>query len=471
MIPVRTYDGQRVAVLGLGRSGLATVAALRAGGADVSAWDDNESNREKAEAAGIELDDPGRRDWGDIAALVLSPGIPLTHPKPHRLVDLARSVDVPVIGDVELFAGEVNALPEDQRPKIIGITGTNGKSTTTALIGHILKASGRDVRVGGNIGDAILGLAPPKPGAIFVVELSSYQLDLAHSLRCDLAIFLNISPDHLDRHGDMAGYVAAKTRIFNNQRPGDTVVIGVDDEHSSALCTKLMAANGRSIVPISSGRALSRGVYAIGGELYDGLDAHSGTVMQMADAPALPGRHNGQNAAAAYAAVRALGLDGRKIAAAIKTFPGLPHRLERVGQRGDILYVNDSKATNGEAAAQALGCYDDIYWIVGGEAKSDGIGGLEKFYPRIAKAYLIGDAAPAFAKVMGDKLAHTDAKTLEAAVDLASRDAASGGRKAPVILLSPACASFDQFRSYEHRGDMFRIFVQARLGQTSRGDA
>ncbi|MEE2566055.1 UDP-N-acetylmuramoyl-L-alanine--D-glutamate ligase [Hyphobacterium marinum] len=471
MIPVRSFAGQHVAVFGLGRTGIATVKALLAGGATVSAWDENEDSRKSAEAAGIETEDLGRRDWGDVAALVLSPGIPLTHPKPHRMVELARAVGARVIGDIELFARELNALADDERPKVIGITGTNGKSTTTALIGHILKRCGRDARVGGNIGEAVLGLEPPRRGAIYVLELSSYQLDLTETLGCDVAMLLNIAPDHLDRHGDLDGYIAAKKRIFANQVKGNTAIVGVDDPHAQKICSAMMAANGRSVVPISSGRTLSRGVYAVGGKLHDSLSGHAEAVMDMATAPALPGRHNSQNAAAAYAAVRALGLEPRQIAAAIKSFPGLPHRLERAGERGNILYVNDSKATNADAAAQALGCYDDIYWIVGGQAKSDGIGALAPFFPRIAKAYLIGEAADAFAKTMGDAVAHETAGTLEAAVDLASRDAAAGGRKNPVILLSPACASFDQFKNYEHRGDMFKIYVKARIGEAREGAA
>lgn len=471
MIPARSFAGQHVVVFGLGRTGIATVRALLAGGASVTAWDENPDSRASAAEAGIRTEDPGRRDWGDVAALVLSPGIPLTHPKPHRMVDLSRAVGAPVIGDIELFAREINALPADDRPKVIGITGTNGKSTTTALIGHILKRCGRDVRVGGNIGDAVLGLDPPRRGTVFVLELSSFQLDLTESLHCDIAIFLNIAPDHLDRHGSMDGYIAAKKRIFANQVKGDTAIIGVDDPHSRKICSAMMAANGRKLVPISSGRTLSRGVYAVGGELYDGTNGHSEAVLDLSAAAALPGRHNSQNAAAAFAAVRALGVEPRQIAAAIRSFPGLPHRLERVGTRGNIVYINDSKATNADAAAQALACYDDIYWIVGGQAKSDGIGALAPFFPRIAKAYLIGEAADAFGKTLGDAVAHEVAGTLEAAVDLASRDAASGGRPSPVILLSPACASFDQFKNYEHRGDMFKVYVLSRIGQSREGAA
>lgn len=471
MIPVREFEGRSVAVFGLGRTGIAAAKALAAGGANVLAWDDNAETREAAKKAGVELEDLGRRDWGDIAALVLSPGIPLTHPAPHRMVEFARNVGAEVVGDMELFARTVNALPAGERPQIVGITGTNGKSTTTALIGHILKKAGRETHVGGNIGEAVLGLPAPRPGSVYVLELSSYQLDLVSSLKLDVSVFLNLTPDHIDRHGDMAGYLAAKKRIFLNQAGGDTAVIGVDDDHTRGACSGLMAGGAMSVVPVSSGRALSKGMYALGGKIYDATNGHTETVADLTKAPALPGRHNAQNAAAAFAAVRALGVDARTAAAALKSFPGLPHRAERVGERDGILFVNDSKATNADSAAQALGCWQSIYWIVGGQQKEGGIEPLRPFFPRIAKAYLIGEAQDAFARTLGNAVAHEKADTLENALDLAMRDAAAGKRENPVILLSPACASFDQFKSYEHRGDMFRTLVKNRLSGPERGAA
>lgn len=470
MIPVTAYRGRRVAVFGLGRTGIAAARALLAGGASVSAWDDNEASREAAIAAGLELDDLNRRDWGDIAALVLSPGIPLTHPAPHRLVGLARAVGAPVIGDMELFASAIADTPD---VTVVGITGTNGKSTTTALIGHILKSAGRDVRVGGNIGEAVLGLQPPRPGAIYVLELSSYQLDLIESLRCQVAVFLNLTPDHIDRHGDMAGYLAAKERIFANQQAGDTAVIGVDDEYTSGVCARQKARTGLNVIPVSSQRLVSFGVYALAGRLHDDLEKKSGvkTVMELARAAALPGAHNAQNAAAAYAAVRALGVSVSDAVSGITSFPGLPHRQERVGEAGSLLFVNDSKATNAEAAAQALGCYHDIFWIAGGQAKAGGIESLKTYFRRIRKAYLIGQDAGMLATQLGTSVPHVIAGTLDQAVKLAAMDAADSGLRRPVILLSPACASFDQFKSYEHRGDTFRQLVTDLLARATKGDA
>ncbi|HAQ34654.1 MAG: UDP-N-acetylmuramoyl-L-alanine--D-glutamate ligase [Maricaulis sp.] len=471
MFPVRDFEGRNVAVFGLGRTGIAAAKALAAGGAHVLAWDENEDTRAAAEKAGIALEDLGRRDWGDIAALALSPGVPLTHPSPHRMVEFARTVGAEVIGDMELFARTINTLPEAERPSVVGITGTNGKSTTTALVGHILKKAGRDVHVGGNIGDAVLGLPAPRPGAVYVLELSSYQLDLTHSLTCDVAILLNLSPDHLDRHGDMDGYLKAKKRIFANQAASHTAIIGVDDDYTRGVCTALMSAGPMKVVPVSSGRALSRGVYALGGKVHDATQGHAELGADLSASPALPGRHNGQNAAAAFAAARALGVNARTIAQAMKSFPGLPHRAERVGQKDGIVIVNDSKATNADSTAQALGCYQTIYWIAGGQAKAGGIEPLRPYFPRIAKAYLIGEAQDAFARTLGKDVAYDKAGTLENALDLALRDAAEGGRDNPVILLSPACASFDQFKSYEHRGDVFRALVQNRLSGPERGAA
>ena len=469
MIPVHAYKGRRVAVFGLGRTGIAAARALAAGGAEVSAWDDNETAREAAITAGLELDDLNRRDWGDMAALVLSPGIPLTHPAPHRMVGLAQAVGAPVIGDMELFAQAIADVPG---VTVIGITGTNGKSTTTALIGHILKAVGKDVHVGGNIGEAVLTLAPPRPGAVYVLELSSYQLDLTHSLRCQIALFLNLTPDHIDRHGDMEGYLAAKTRIFANQAPDDLAIVGVDDTPSASLCTRLKAEHGRKVIPVSSQRLVGYGVYALAGKLYDDTGGGGARmVMDLVRAPALPGQHNAQNAAAAYAAVRQLGISVTDAVAGIASFPGLPHRQERVGEAGSLLFINDSKATNAEAAAQALGCYHDIFWIAGGQAKKGGIESLAPFFRRIRKAYLIGQDAGLLQKQLGRSVDSEISGTLETALQHAAADAADSGLRRPVVLLSPACASFDQFKSYEHRGDVFRQAVKDLLKRAMEGSA
>lgn len=462
MIPIHAYEGRRVAVFGLGRSGITTAKALEAGGAVVSCWDDSDASRDRAVAEGLTLDDLNRRDWGDIAALILSPGIPLTHPKPHRVVELATAVGAPVIGDVELFAMALAALPEKRRPKVIGITGTNGKSTTTALIGHILRATGRNVVVGGNIGDAILGQAPPRAGGYYVLELSSYQLDLTHTLACDVAVFLNITPDHIDRHGDFDGYFRAKKRLFDMQQPGGIAVVGIDDGPTSAFYSTLRKARREGeVIAISAGRVFAHGVYALGDRVYDALDGASHPVVDLTRVPTLPGRHNAQNAAAALAAVRAIGVSGRAAAEAMASFPGLAHRQERVATIGGITYINDSKATNAEAAVQALGCYDRIRWIVGGRAKAGGLGAAKPQFHRVEKAYLIGEAADGFAAELDGVLACEQCGDLAGAIAAATRDAQASGETGEIVLLSPAAASFDQFTSFEARGDRFRELVNA----------
>lgn len=302
MIPIPEYAGREVAVFGLARSGLSAAKALLAGGAQVFAWDDMEVARTRAEAEGVPVRDINTRDWRSFAALVLAPGVPLNFPKPHRVVELARAVGVPVVSDVELFARAVAARPAHARPKIVAVTGTNGKSTTSALIAHCLASSGRDVRLGGNIGRAVLDLEPLHAGAIYVLELSSFQLELIESLRADVAVFLNFAPDHLDRHGTLARYFEAKRRIFRNQGAGDWAVLGVDCAETSALVTKLTAEGARKVAAVSNRQALGRGVSVLGGKLYDALEQAGEPVLDLAQAQALPGLHNGQNAAAAYAA-------------------------------------------------------------------------------------------------------------------------------------------------------------------------
>ena len=469
MIPITEFTGRDVAVFGLARTGLAAARALTAGGARVHAWDDNEAARAKAEAAGVPVSDINNRDWRSFAALILSPGVPLTLPEPHRVVTLADAVGVPVLGDIELFARAVNALPATQRPKLIGITGTNGKSTTSALIAHILREAGKDVRLGGNIGECVLDLAPLHAGAFYVIELSSFQLDLTQTLRLDVAVWLNTTPDHLDRHGDMVHYVASKRQVFANQGTADWAIIGVDDEYCAAVCTELTRAAAQHVAPISAGQVLGRGVSALDAKIIDALNGRSGVVADLSHAPALAGRHNAQNAAAAYAATRALGVDARIIAQAFTTFAGLPHRLERVATVQGVRFVNDSKATNANATVQALAVYPRIYWIAGGVAKDGGIDELARFFPRVARAYLIGQAAGEFSDTLRDKAPVTMAGNLEAAVKLAFEDARASGEPHPVVLLSPACASYDQFRSYEERGDKFKAYVAALSGGERNG--
>ena len=471
MIGVTGFEGRTVAVFGLARTGLAAARALIAGGAQVALWDDKPASRDAAVAEGLTLTDLATADWSQFAALMLSPGVPLTHPTPHWTVERAHAAGVEILGDVELFARTVNAAPDHKRPKVVAITGTNGKSTTTALIGHICAQAGRDTRIGGNIGYGVLGLEPMHGGAVYVLELSSYQLDLTHSLKADVSVILNISPDHLDRHGGMDGYVAAKRRILANQGMGDTAVIGVDDAWGQQICTEITAANRRAIVPISASKAIGRGVYVLDGLLYD---ASGGRAVQVADlkrARSLPGRHNGQNAAAAFAAARGLGIPANQVARALLTFPGLAHRMETVGVVGKVRFVNDSKATNADAARQALSSYPTVYWIAGGQSKAGGIESLADLFPRVAKAYLIGDAQDEFARVLADKTPTQRCGVIETAVNQAYADAAASGQEA-IVLLSPAGASFDQFADFEARGEAFRAAVgNLAQSQTRRGAA
>jgi UDP-N-acetylmuramoylalanine--D-glutamate ligase len=458
MIPVRGFEGKKVAVFGLARTGLAAARSLAAGGADVVVWDEKEAARAAAKAEGFALEDLRDADWTTLAALVLSPGVPLTHPKPHWTVEKANAAGVPIMGDIELFARAVAAAPAHKRPRIVAITGTNGKSTTTALVGHVCRQAGRDVRIGGNIGVGVLGLEDMHGGAVYVLELSSYQLDLTSSLKPDVAIILNISPDHLERHGDMAGYVAAKKRILLNQGKGDTAVVGVDDEWCQQIVTEITAANRRTIVPISARRSMGRGVYALQGMLYDATGERVTEICDLTRAVSLPGRHNWQNAAAAYAAARALGLSEQAAALGLMSFPGLAHRMETVGAIGRVRFVNDSKATNADAARQALASYPKVYWIAGGQPKAGGIESLKDLFGHVAKAYLIGTAQDEFAATLGRRVPNVRSGTMDAAVRAAFDDARACGEDA-IVLLSPACASFDQFADFEDRGEAFRAAV------------
>lgn len=476
MIAAHTFKGQNIAVFGLGRSGLTTCKSLIAGGATVAAWDDMKAGRDLAQSEGYTLTDLTAADWSKFDALVLSPGVPHKLPKPHWSALRAHEAGVPIICDIEIFAREVNARAADRRPKIIAITGTNGKSTTTMLTGHILTACGRDAQIGGNIGRGVLDLDDIHSGSHYVLELSSYQLERTQSLRADVAIFLNLTADHIDRHGDMSGYEAAKRRIFNNQIKDDAVVIGVDDEVGKRICSDLIASNGRRIVPISGRRSLGRGVTVIKGKMSCAMGARVETVCDLNNAAALEGAHNGQNAAAAYAAVRSLGIAPKQIAAAILSFPGLEHRMESVGKVINVRYVNDSKATNADAALQALKSYSDIYWIAGGVAKDGGIAPLTAQFKNISRAYLIGEAGEKFQTVLKkNKVPAKNCGDLEKAVLCATRDALAGKAENPVILLSPACASFDQFKNFEIRGDAFKAQVQTIIAlfeaETSKGAA
>lgn len=450
MIDVTCFRNERVAVMGLARSGLAAAQALQKGGARVLAWDDMPAKREAASARGIPIVDLTSADLTGVKALVLSPGIPSTFPAPHQTAARARDAGIAIIGDIELLALSCRAA------RYAGITGTNGKSTTTALLGHILKEAGVRVAVGGNLGMPALLLETLGSDGVYVIEMSSYQLELTKSLTFDVAVLLNITPDHLDRHGGMDGYVAAKERIFAGQGAHQAAVIGVDDAICRGIAAKLAAA-GRKIIPISAETPAPGGVYAATGQLIDDIDHTQRRVLDLAAAARLPGRHNWQNAAAAFAAARCLGVNAAEAAQAITSFPGLAHRQELVAVIDGVRYVNDSKATNAEAAAKALACYDDILWIAGGVAKEGGIASLAPYFARIRHAFLIGAAAPSFAATLAGHVPFTRSGDLASALRQAHETAQPGS----TVLLSPACASFDQFTDFEARGDAFRRLVEA----------
>ncbi|ARM89185.1 UDP-N-acetylmuramoylalanine--D-glutamate ligase [Rhizobium sp. CIAT894] len=460
MIPVTTLRDRKVALFGLGGSGFATARALIAGGADVTAWDDNPDSVAKAAAEGIRTEDLHTIDWSQQALFVLSPGVPLTHPKPHWTVDLARAAGVDIVGDVELFVRERRAHAPDC--PFIAITGTNGKSTTTALIAHILKSAGYDTQLGGNIGTAVLTLDPPKAERYYVVECSSYQIDLAPTLDPSAGILLNLTPDHLDRHGTMQHYADVKERLVAGS---DTAIVGIDDSHSALIADRVERA-GVKVVRISRRNVVASGIYAEGSKL---VQAGGGAMLPFADLDGiqtLRGSHNAQNAAAAVAACLAVGVSADDIRAGLASFPGLKHRMQPVGKRGRVVFVNDSKATNADAAAPALSSYDRIYWIAGGLPKSGGITTLAPYFPHIAKAYLIGEAAAEFAATLGEAVPYEISGTLERAVAHAAADAERDESGSSAVMLSPACASFDQYKNFEVRGDAFVGHVAALDGMT-----
>ncbi|MGI0527423.1 UDP-N-acetylmuramoyl-L-alanine--D-glutamate ligase [Rhizobium giardinii] len=460
MIPVTTFQGKQVALFGLGGSGLATAQALVAGGAKVTAWDDNPDSVAKAIAEGVGTGDLRQADWSAFSAFVLSPGVPLTHPKPHWTVDLAHAAGVEIIGDVELFVRERRAHAPDCA--FIAITGTNGKSTTTALIAHILKTSGRDTQLGGNIGTAVLTLDSPRSGRFYVVECSSYQIDLAPTINPSAGILLNLTPDHLDRHGTMQHYADIKERLVAGS---EVAVVGVDDSFSSLIADRVERA-GTKVVRISRHHVLADGLYAEGSRIVQAVSGATSLFVDLDGIQTLRGGHNAQNAAAAIAACLAVGVSPADIVKGLSSFPGLKHRMQPVGRKGQVVFVNDSKATNADAAAPALSSYERIYWIAGGVPKEGGITTLSPFFPRIAKAYLIGEAAPAFAATLGDAVPFEISGTLEHAVAHAAADAAKDEAGPSAVMLSPACASFDQYKNFEVRGDAFVGHVAAIDGVT-----
>ncbi|TPM44923.1 UDP-N-acetylmuramoyl-L-alanine--D-glutamate ligase [Mesorhizobium sp. B2-2-3] len=465
MIPAASFAGKRVSLFGLGGSGIATAHALIEGGAEVLAWDDNPDSVAKAAAAGIATGDLHTADWATFSAFVLSPGVPLTHPKPHWTVELARGSGVEIIGDVELFCRE-RTLGAPAAP-FIAITGTNGKSTTTALTAHILKASGRDTQMGGNIGRAVMTLDPPQPDRHYVVECSSYQIDLAPSINPTAGILLNLTPDHLDRHGTIQHYASIKERLVAGS---ETAIVGIDDSWCAQTAERLERA-GRHVIRISKRLPLTDGYFADGTNLMEAVHGRYSRVAFLEGIGSLRGQHNAQNALAAVAACLKVGLDLGEIQSGLESFPGLAHRMEQVGRKDHVLFVNDSKATNADAAAPALSSFSRIYWIAGGLPKEGGIEPLRGFFPRIAKAYLIGEAAPAFSATLGEAVPYEISGTLAAAVEHAAHDAAKDDGGEAVVLLSPACASFDQFKNFEVRGEAFRQAANAIEGVKPIGGA
>ncbi|PRZ48370.1 UDP-N-acetylmuramoyl-L-alanine--D-glutamate ligase [Tritonibacter scottomollicae] len=465
MIPVKGVTGQKIAVLGLGRSGLATARALREGGAEAICWDDNPAAREAAEGEGFACRELTRQDaFDDIAALIVSPGIPHLYPKPNPVVRAALIAGVPVDNDIGLFFRSVASGEWDEfvtMPKVIAITGSNGKSTTVALLNHILEHVGRDSQMAGNIGRGVLDIDPPGDGGVVVLELSSYQTDLARALTPDVAVFTNLTPDHLDRHAGMGGYFAAKRRLFAEGGP-DRAVIGVDEDEGLFLAGQLSEGNGDDrVIRVSSGQKLSGGagwtVFARKGFLSEYRKGRQAGSIDLRDIPGLPGAHNHQNACAAYAAARTLGLAPRVIEAAMRTYPGLPHRSQRVAEVDGVSYVNDSKATNVDSAAKALSAFKKIRWICGGLEKEGGLEGLKGATDEVVKAYVIGREAAQFAMQL-DVEAEV-CTSMAQAVARAVADAEPG----ETVLLAPAAASFDQYDSFEKRGEDFIAEVTARL--------
>jgi len=458
-----TWRGKRYAVLGLARSGAATVRALVASGAAVVAWDSNEAaraallpgtGRGTSEAGGggpatdgvlveapfhqplagppphtgeeLVFADPETIDLSGFDGLIVSPGVPINR---HPVAARARAVGVPIIGDIELFAQARAGLPPH---KVVGITGTNGKSTTTALIHHILETAAIPARLGGNIGKPILGEEPLPEGGVYVLELSSYQIDLTLSLDCDVAILLNITPDHLDRYDGFEGYAASKARLFAMQAADHAAIIGIGDAASAGIARSL-SARGEHLTRIAPGICMDQSRW-----------------------PSLQGPHNAQNALAAIGACKALGVDDAAIERGLASFKGLPHRMERVGTRNGVAFVNDSKATNPESTAPALAAFQGIHWILGGQAKTDDLDACVPFFGHVARAYTIGEAASRFAAILKPVMPVEESGTLAEAVKSAAANAVAG----ETVLLSPACASFDQFRDFEDRGDQFRALVE-----------
>lgn len=458
MTPLTSFAGRRVALFGLGASGLDTARALLDGGASVSCWDDKEEARGKAVARGLKVVDLQTADWNQFHSFVLAPGVPLTHPAPHWTVVKAQAAGVEIIGDIELFCRERAKLAP--HATFVAITGTNGKSTTTALTTHLYRCFGHDVAMGGNIGTPVLQLPPPDAHRVHVVECSSFQIDLAPSLNPTAGVLMNLTPDHLDRHGTMANYAAVKERLVAG---AETAIVSVDDPDSAAIARRLEAKGRRVLTMSVAGNPVENGIARDGTRLIRRVDGVSRPLVDLAGIASLRGAHNAQNAAAAILALGAEADDLERLEAALRSFPGLAHRMEQIGRRGQVLFINDSKATNADAAEKALLAFPKVHWIIGGVPKEGGIEPLRPLFPRVAKAYLVGVASEAFATTLGADVPHEFCGTLDVATRRAAKDATAAARISgsdEIVLLSPACASFDQFPNFEKRGDFFREVVK-----------
>ena len=465
MIPVRGYEGARVAILGLGRSGLSAARSLEAGGAQPVCWDDSAAARDKAEEYGLEVLDLGRDGaFHGIAALIVSPGIPHLYPAPNRIVAAAQAAGVPVDNDIGLFFRSFAGAEWsdfDQPPRVIAVTGSNGKSTTSALIHHILAEAGKDVQLAGNIGRGVLDIDPPEDGGAVVLELSSYQTELARALTPDIAVFTNLTPDHLDRHAGLGGYFAAKRRLFAEGGP-DRAIIGIDEAEGRFLAGQLsQGAGDDSVMRVSVTEKLvgpGWNVFARKGFLSEYRKGRQAGSIDLRPIKGLPGTHNHQNACAAYAACRAMGLAPRVIEEGMRSYPGLPHRSQVIAEAHGVTYVNDSKATNVDSALKALSAFDRIRWICGGLEKEGGLAALAPALGRVACAYVIGREAAQFALGLEGVEARI-CTTMAEAVRRAHAEAEPGD----TVLLAPAAASFDQYDSFEKRGEDFAACVAACL--------
>ncbi|MEI6572932.1 MAG: UDP-N-acetylmuramoyl-L-alanine--D-glutamate ligase [Alphaproteobacteria bacterium] len=459
MTSVESFRDQDIAVFGLGGSGLSTIRALREGGAHIAAWDDSEQSRDAALSKNVPLVDLSQTDWSAFRALVLAPGVPLTHPTPHWSVKKAQAAGLSVIGDIELFCLE-RARRAPTAP-FIAITGTNGKSTTTSLIAHLLASAQRDIALGGNIGTAVLDLPPPSASLYHVLECSSFQIDLAPSLAPTIGVLLNITPDHLDRHGTMENYAAVKERLVAS---AETAIIGIDDEWCQAIAKRRQGA-GRPLITLSMAENEGSDYLIEGSRISKRTGTGFTPLVDLSSIPTLRGVHNSQNAAAAIAAVSSIGIDLATIQKGLETFPGLAHRLEIIGHIGRAVVINDSKATNADATEKALMSFPDgLFWIAGGRAKEGGIEPLKPLFNRVEKAYLIGEAAQDFSRTLSNHVSFEMSGTMEAALSSALKHAQNSKADEPVILLSPACASYDQFKNFEERGNQFRALVQSQAG-------